>query len=72
MPIYEFYCKKCDSEFEELVMGSDDGIKCPSCASKRVKKLMSVFAHKSGDAFVGSSGGSGCSGCTSGNCSCCH
>jgi hypothetical protein len=33
---------------------------------------MSAFAHKSGEKFVSSSGGSGCSGCTSSNCSSCH
>jgi len=72
MPLYEFHCNRCDCDFEELVMGEGQDVRCPSCKGKRIKKLMSAFAHKSGDAFVSSSGGSGCSGCTSGNCSTCH
>jgi len=72
MPIYEFHCSKCKCDFEELVIGGDDDIKCPSCGGKKVKRMMSAFAHKSGDTFVGSGGGSGCSSCSSGSCSSCH
>ncbi|MFO8057244.1 MAG: zinc ribbon domain-containing protein [bacterium] len=71
MPIYEFHCAGCDCDFEELVM-DDDPVKCPDCGSRKVAKLMSAFAHKSGDNFVPSSGGSGCSSCSSGSCSSCH
>lgn len=71
MPLYEYHCGKCDCDFEELVLGDGRGIKCPECGSKKVKKLISVFAHKSGDKFVSSSGGSGCSGCSSSSCSSC-
>jgi putative FmdB family regulatory protein len=73
MPIYEFRCKKCDCDFEELVMGDEAGIKCPDCGSKKVSKQMSMFAHKSGSGFSPSSGGGGssCSSCSSGNCSSC-
>ena len=71
MPIFEFRCGKCGEDFEELVMGDAKGIKCPSCGGRKVKKLMSAFAHKSGDKFVSSHGGSGCSGCSSSSCSSC-
>ena len=71
MPMFEFHCGKCDTDFEELVMGELRGIKCPSCGSKRIKKMMSAFAHKSGGKFVSSKGGSGCSGCSSSSCSSC-
>ncbi|HUT53633.1 MAG TPA: zinc ribbon domain-containing protein [bacterium] len=71
MPLYEFHCSRCTRDFEELVMGGATGVKCPSCGSKRVKKLMSACAHKSGGKFVSSQGGSGCSSCSGGSCSTC-
>jgi len=43
MPIYEYICKKCDSEFEAIVQGSQEVV-CPSCDSKRLEKKFSAFA----------------------------
>ena len=64
MPIYEFQCKKCNKEDEELssfdVSGKYPDIKCPSCGSIKKDKLVSVpatvysgggnetFTHKAG------------------------
>ncbi len=71
MPIYEFVCEDCGETFEELVLGGAiEGIKCPKCASEKVKKLMSACAFKAGGKFVGS-GSSACSSCSGGNCSSC-
>jgi len=70
MPIYEYHCPKCRLDFEELVSGNVKVV-CPKCGGKKVNKLMSLFAHKSGGEFRGTSGSS-CSGCTSSNCSSCH
>ena len=72
MPLYEFQCSACDKEFEELVFGSIEDVRCPACDSGDVKKKMSVFAFKSGGKFTPSKGGS-CSGCTPGpgGCSSC-
>jgi len=44
MPIYEFVCKKCGNEFEELVRSSDSKVKCPLCNSTRVEKCFSLFS----------------------------
>ena len=48
MPLYEFSCAKCSTEFEELVMSSKPEaiaeVACPSCGSHRVKKKVSTFA----------------------------
>jgi putative FmdB family regulatory protein len=48
MPIYEFRCTKCDSEFEELVMSSKPEalakVVCPECGSPKVAKKVSTFA----------------------------
>ncbi len=71
MPIYEFVCEDCGETFEELVLGGAiEGIKCPKCASEKIKKLMSACAFKAGGKFVGS-GSSACSSCSGGNCSSC-
>ncbi len=42
MPIYEYACEKCESEFEVEQRITDDPVKnCPRCKSKRVKRLIS-------------------------------
>ena len=70
MPVYEYVCKKCGKEFEELVRSSSEKINCPKCSSAKVSKKMSVFAHKSSGKFH-SSAGNGCHSCSSGTCSTC-
>jgi len=61
MPIYEFHCKSCGEEFEELVLKRDDtsDVQCPSCESADVERLQSGFATVSGGS--GSAAGSSCS-----------
>ncbi|WP_045212099.1 FmdB family zinc ribbon protein [Desulfonatronovibrio magnus] len=80
MPIHEFCCNKCSTEFEELVFRESDPVNCPDCGSDRVAKLMSACKFKTGGPIVSgsptasapSSGGSSpCSGCSGGNCSTC-
>ena len=42
MPIYEYACAKCNSEFEVEQRITEDPIKtCPKCRSRRVKRLIS-------------------------------
>jgi putative FmdB family regulatory protein len=43
MPIFEFVCKECDQEFEELVQGAGQP-RCPSCNSEKLEKKLSGFA----------------------------
>ena len=43
MPLYEFQCKGCGHEFEDLVLGSSCPV-CPSCNGQRLERLLSVFA----------------------------
>ena len=47
MPIYEYLCPKCDSEFELMrsIAKADEAALCPKCGSKG-EKLVSVFASK--------------------------
>ncbi len=42
MPIYDYACEKCEREFEVEQRITDDPLKtCPSCKSRRVKRLIS-------------------------------
>jgi len=42
MPIYEYQCKSCDTEFEKLVRPSgDEPSQCPNCESESIKRLIS-------------------------------
>jgi putative FmdB family regulatory protein len=43
MPIYEYACADCGHEFEALVRSSSIP-ECPTCHSKKLEKLLSVFA----------------------------
>ena len=61
MPIYEYACAGCDSEFEVEQRITDDPIKtCPKCSSRKVKRLISQtsFVLKGGgwyaDAYTSS------------------
>ncbi len=46
MPIYEFTCRACSADFEELVRG-DEAVECPSCHTRKVEKRLSAFATSS-------------------------
>lgn len=46
MPLFEYECKKCGHQFEQLIMGSTTPV-CPSCQSKKLEKLLSTFAVNS-------------------------
>lgn len=75
MPIYEYFCKSCGSEFEELVM-KDETPLCPDCGANSAERLISACARHKGDksgGYESHARASGCSGCSGGNCaSCCH
>ena len=48
MPLYEYACHDCQSQFELLIRGSDQP-QCPECDSTRLEKLLSVpAAHTAG------------------------
>jgi putative FmdB family regulatory protein len=46
MPIYEYVCKKCGKQFEELVRVSGKPIRvaCPACGAKKTERVMSACA----------------------------
>lgn len=45
MPIYEYTCEDCETQFEKFVrsMASAAEIKCPHCGGTHVKKGWSLF-----------------------------
>ena len=47
MPIYEYACDDCRSEFEVLVRGEEPPA-CPDCGGSRLEKQWSVPAAHSG------------------------
>ena len=56
MPIYEYTCEECNSQFEKFVrsMTSSPEIKCPTCGGTHVKKGWSVFGTGGSDGGLGS------------------
>ena len=46
MPIYEYKCIQCGEAFEFLHRAAE-AAECPKCGSRRLKKLLSVFASLS-------------------------
>jgi len=70
MPIYEYHCNQCQSEFEKLLLKSSEKIVCPQCKSKKVHRMMSAFAFSSGGKFK-STASSSCGGCAATSCSTC-
>ena len=44
MPLYDFHCRGCGTEFEALVRAQDAAPKCPSCHGTDLEKLLSGFA----------------------------
>ena len=48
MPIFEYECRACGREFEQLVRTGDVPA-CPSCTSRDLKKLLSLSAISTAD-----------------------
>ena len=50
MPIYEFYCRKCNTiySFFSRTVNTEKIPNCPKCKSVKLKRQMSIFARVSG------------------------
>ena len=51
MPIFEYQCASCSSEFEKLVRASSPAVECPVCRSTDLRKKLSTFSAHSKTAF---------------------
>ncbi len=50
MPIFEFHCKECRTEFKTLRRTEKlPEVTCPDCGTDRVARLLSVTASSSGN-----------------------
>jgi putative FmdB family regulatory protein len=47
MPIYEYSCGECKSDFELLIRGSEEP-QCPTCGNRSLERQLSVPAAHSG------------------------
>jgi putative FmdB family regulatory protein len=57
MPIFEYQCKACCNQFEQLVFTSDtESPVCPACNCGDVEKLMSAGAFRPHGIPTGSGG----------------
>lgn len=74
MPIFEFKCKRCEKEFEFLMLKKDEKVVCVFCGFEDCEKLISTFrtGGYDGGKLGGSSSSSVCSSCSSKNCSTCR
>jgi putative FmdB family regulatory protein len=75
MPLYEYYCRQCESKFELLrsMSRSEEPAICPSGheEAQRVLSLFSSFSKGADGSNMPLGGGSACAACTSANCSTC-
>jgi len=79
MPIYEYYCPKCQKKVELLrsISSIDDPAECPSCRGIAQRNITSFSCRTKVAATAGapaedfSLGGGSCSGCSTSDCSSC-
>ena len=71
MPIYEYICDECQSQFEKIVINRQQEISCPKCCSKKATIQLSVFSSTiAGGSSKSSSGSPGGGSCCGGGCGC--
>jgi putative FmdB family regulatory protein len=64
MPLFEYLCSNCGSEFEKIVPTHKTRVVCETCRSRRVEKKLSVFALAGGQSeSVEPFAGGGCGAC---------
>jgi len=56
VPIYEYTCKDCETQFEKFVrsMTATVEVRCPHCGSAHAKKGWSTFGTGSSGSSLGS------------------
>jgi putative FmdB family regulatory protein len=62
MPLYEYACKSCASQFEVL-MRANETPECPSCRGRDLERKLSVFAAHTVGTPVRSARASACGSC---------
>ncbi len=80
MPVYDYKCRKCGTEFEKFLrsLTAASTVKCDKCGSSQVTKLVTCCAISSGGksesagASSSSSHSHSCGSCSTHNCGSCH
>lgn len=64
MPLYEYKCNSCNKVFEHLTTSvkATEEVKCPSCGSSDIKKLISAGVVRTGAPSGLNTVGSSCGG----------
>ncbi len=52
MPLYDYQCQGCPTQFERLVAGPRTRVKCPECGGKCRRLAASRFAIKGESPFA--------------------
>lgn len=52
MPIYEYECQSCSSEFEQLLLCNKDKVTCPYCKSPEITQLLSLTHYRHADHWM--------------------
>lgn len=66
MPIYEYTCQDCSTQFEEFVrsMTGTAEVRCPGCRGTHVKKGWSLFGAGKADKGFGDTGAPAAGSCS--------
>ena len=76
MPLYEYFCRRCEAKFELLrpMSRSEAAATCPSghADAQRVLSLFASYSKGADGARMAIAGsGGGCAGCAGGHCATC-
>jgi putative FmdB family regulatory protein len=63
MPIFEYECASCGTEFETLMRSSSPPPECPGCHGTELRKKLSAFAAITGAASARAELPAPCQGC---------
>jgi putative FmdB family regulatory protein len=69
MPIYEYQCRRCHHNFEQIILSTREKVSCPECDSRAVEKQLSVFSSPGSHSEESAAPG-GCASCTPQRCGC--
>ncbi|MDA2916204.1 zinc ribbon domain-containing protein [Nitrospinae bacterium AH_259_B05_G02_I21] len=56
MPIYEYRCLGCETQFEQLLLRATDEARCPSCDETDLERIISPPSLKTCDGFTSPEG----------------
>jgi putative FmdB family regulatory protein len=73
MPIYEYICQDCKTEFEVIrpMKQADVPMGCAACGGENIKRKLSLFFAESGGKAVAGTSAPACGSCAGGDCSHC-